>query len=112
MQKPENYVKYLCVLAYNNDMIFMSGVVDWMARKSFGERCNIAGAKLKELRHRISPNFSQNDLAEQLQLLGIDVGKNQIQEMESGIRKISDIELKGLAKFFGITADELLTEDE
>ena len=81
-----------------------------MSRNS-GARCNIAGAKLKELRQKISHNFSQNDLAEQLQLLGVDVGKNQVQEMESGIRKISDKELKALAKFFNVTADELLKED-
>lgn len=85
-----------------------------MARKKVTkpeERANIAGAKLKALRRTIRPRFSQKDLADQLQLIGVDVGKNQIQEMESGIRKISDKELKGLAKIFNTTADELLKED-
>ncbi|MBR5152343.1 MAG: helix-turn-helix transcriptional regulator [Clostridia bacterium] len=72
---------------------------------------NIAGAKLKQLRQNISPRFTQRVLAEQLQLMGIDVGKNQVQEIESGKRKISDIELKALANIFHITADALLEED-
>ncbi len=76
------------------------------------KRNNIAGAKLKSLRQGISPDFTQRALADQLQLLGIDVGKNQVQEMESGKRKISDIELKALAKIFHVTADSLLGEEE
>ena len=86
-----------------------------MARKKvmkIEERANIVGAKLKALRQTIHPRFSQKDLADQLQLLGVDVGKNQVQEIESGVRKISDKELKGLAKFFNTTTDELLKEED
>jgi len=52
--------------------------------------------------------FSQRALADQMQLLGIDIGKNAIQQIESGERFVTDIELKVFAEFFKITTDELL----
>ena len=41
--------------------------------------------------------ISQRILAEQLQILGLDIDKNAIQRMESGQRFITDIELLYLA---------------
>jgi transcriptional regulator with XRE-family HTH domain len=43
-----------------------------------------------------------------MQLLGIDIGKNTIQRIESGDRFVTDIELKIFASLFNVTADELL----
>ena len=51
-------------------------------------------------------------LAERLQLMEVDLEKNAIQQIESGKRFVTDIELNALAKIFGVTADELLTSDE
>ena len=42
----------------------------------------------------------------------IDLEKNAIQQIESGKRFVTDIELNALAKVFGVTTDELLTSDE
>ncbi|MPN22861.1 hypothetical protein SDC9_170246 [bioreactor metagenome] len=68
---------------------------------------NISGKNIADLRK--SQNLSQRVLAEQLQLLGIDVNKNAIQQIESGQRFVTDIELKAIAKYFNVSADELLS---
>ena len=44
-----------------------------------------------------------------LQLEGVDMDKNAIQRIECGKRFVTDIELRGFAKVFGVTADELIT---
>ncbi|MEE0102092.1 MAG: helix-turn-helix transcriptional regulator [Acutalibacteraceae bacterium] len=49
-------------------------------------------------------------LAEKLQLQGLDIGKNAVQQIESGARFVTDIELKMFARVLGVAADELLKE--
>ncbi len=56
--------------------------------------------------------MSQRALAEKLQIEGIDIDKNAIQRIESGERFVTDIELKVLAKIFGVSADYLLGIDD
>ena len=58
----------------------------------------------------MEPTVSQRALADRLQLAGIDVDKNAIQRIESGQRFVTDIELRALAKVFGVTVDELLPD--
>lgn len=77
-----------------------------MYKNKFGNRNNIAGIRIKELRTQITPSLSQRALADQLQLNGIDLDKNAIQRIESGARFITDIELQGFAEVFNITIDE------
>lgn len=72
---------------------------------------NICGNKIKLLRQALIPAVSQRMLAEQLQLIGIDLDKNAIQKIESGKRFVTDIEIVAFAKVFNITADELLQLD-
>ena len=67
---------------------------------------NLCGAKIKEKRKR--HNLSQRALADKMQLLGINLSKNAIQQIESGERFVTDIELKAFAKFFDVRADQLL----
>ena len=69
---------------------------------------NLCGNKIKELRQALIPTVSQRMLADQLQLIGIDLDKNAIQKIESGKRFVTDIEIVALAKVFQITTDELL----
>ena len=71
---------------------------------------NISGKKMAELRKSMKPKMSQRALADRLQLSGLDVGKNVIQQIESGERFVSDIELKAIAAVFGVSADVLLGE--
>ena len=72
---------------------------------------NICGKKIKLLRQALYPSVSQRILADKLQLIGIDLDKNEIQKIESGTRFITDIEIIAFAKVFDITIDELLKQD-
>jgi len=69
---------------------------------------NLCGNKIRELRQALTPTVSQRMLADQLQLIGIDLDKNAIQKIESGNRFVTDIEIVAFAKIFNITTDELL----
>ncbi|KAF5076772.1 hypothetical protein DSECCO2_157060 [anaerobic digester metagenome] len=69
---------------------------------------NLCGNKIKELRKALTPTVSQRMLANELQLIGIDLDKNAIQKIESGNRFVTDIEIVAFAKIFNITTDELL----
>lgn len=69
-------------------------------------RNNIAGVKVAQLRKTL--RISQRELADRLQVVGLDIDKNAVQRMESGQRFITDIEVISLAKVFGITVEELL----
>ncbi len=67
---------------------------------------NISGPKIAALRKQL--HISQRELAEELQLRGLDIDKNAIQRIESRQRFITDIELQIFAAFFKITIDELI----
>ncbi|WP_304509926.1 helix-turn-helix domain-containing protein [Anaerotignum sp.] len=69
---------------------------------------NLCGNKIKVLRQALTPTVSQRMLADQLQLIGIDLDKNAIQKIESGKRFVTDIEIVAFAKIFNVTTDELL----
>ena len=58
---------------------------------------------------RKGKKLSQRALADQLQLIGMDLNKNAIQQIESGQRFVTDIELKAFADFFNVTTDELVS---
>ena len=67
---------------------------------------NVCGRKVAEIRKKMGK--SQRQLADSLQLLGLDVDKNAIQRIEAGKRFVTDIEILFLCKALKITADELL----
>lgn len=69
---------------------------------------NICGNQVAH--YRKSLGKSQRELADALQLLGLDVDKNAIQRIESGKRFVTDIELPYLAKALHVTYEDLLTE--
>ena len=71
---------------------------------------NLCGANVAKRRLELRPKCSQRALADKLQLMGMECSKNTIQSIESGERTVSDIELKYLSEFFGVTGDELLSE--
>lgn len=64
---------------------------------------NISGRKIAQL--RTEQKMSQRMLAEKLQINGLDVDKNAIQRIEAGKRFVTDIELKAIASFFGVTME-------
>lgn len=67
---------------------------------------NICGPVVVELRK--SRRWSQRELADKLQLLGLDIDKNAIQRIEAGKRFVTDIELKKISDVFSVTYDYLL----
>jgi len=74
--------------------------------KSAEGKLNICGGKIALLRKDMK--ISQRELADRMQLLGIDLSKNAIQQIECGERFVIDLELTGFAQFFNTTADALL----
>lgn len=74
-------------------------------------KLNLCGIKVSELRKNMNPKVSQRELAEMLQLVGIDLDKNAIQIIECGKRFVTDKELKALASVFKISVDELLSQE-
>ena len=65
---------------------------------------NISGNKLKELRKE--SKLSQRDLAEKLQLEGVDLTAKEISKIENNDRLVQDFELFAFAKIFKVSADE------
>lgn len=66
---------------------------------------NICGKNVARLRKEI--NISQRELADKLQVLGIDIDKNAIQRIEAGKRFVTDIELKALSSLFNVSMEKL-----
>ena len=67
---------------------------------------NICGVNIASFRKELG--ISQRELADKLQLIGLDVDKNAIQRIESGKRFVTDIELISFAMIFNKSYDELL----
>ena len=74
--------------------------------KTSDGRNNICGKRIAA--ERKAKNLSQRALADNLQLLGLDIDKNAIQRIECGKRFVTDIELVYFARFFDLTYQELL----
>lgn len=73
-------------------------------------RNNICGQQVAK--YRKEKNLSQRQLADAMQLVGIDVDKNAIQRMEAGKRFVTDIELACLAKVLSVSLEDLLPETD
>lgn len=69
---------------------------------------NICGKNISRFRNTL--NISQRELADRMQLVGIDIDKNAVQRIECGKRFVTDIEIIAFAKVFDTTY-EMLLED-
>ena len=69
-------------------------------------RNNICGAQIAKFRKEMGK--SQRQLADALQLEGLDVDKNAIQRIEAGKRFVTDIELVYLCRVLNVTYEDLL----
>lgn len=67
---------------------------------------NVCGKNISKL--RADMGISQRELADRLQLVGIDVDKNAIQRIECGKRYVTDIEIIAFKKVFNVDYDILL----
>ena len=76
--------------------------------KSQDGQNNICGKQIARLRKEMK--LSQRQLADALQLAGLDVDKNAIQRIEAGKRFVTDIELLFFAKVLNSPLDILLSD--
>lgn len=56
--------------------------------------------------------ISQRELADKLQINGLDIDKNAIQRIESGQRFVTDIEIIKLSNVLNVSFQELLNCNE
>lgn len=68
---------------------------------------NVCGKNIARL--RLGLKISQRELADRMQLVGIDIDKNAIQRIECGKRFVTDIEIIAFAKIFDVSFDDLLS---
>ena len=69
---------------------------------------NVCGKNITTFRKSLK--ISQRQLADMLQLNGLDVDKNAIQRIECGKRFVTDIELIVISRVLNISFNELLSE--
>ena len=69
---------------------------------------NVCGKNIAKFRMKMA--ISQRELADKMQLVGIDIDKNAIQRIESGKRFVTDIEVIAFAKVFGVAFEEVLRQ--
>ena len=74
--------------------------------KSFDGLNNVSGKKIASRRKEL--HISQRELADNLQLIGLDIDKNAIQRIEAGKRFVTDIELIFFSKVLNLSFNELL----
>ena len=67
---------------------------------------NVCGKKVAQ--YRTEMKISQRELADRMQLVGIDIDKNAIQRIECGKRFVTDIEIVAFVKVFNIPFESLL----
>ena len=73
-------------------------------------KCNISGERIHQA--RIQRNMSQEALAIQMQLRGLQMGQMAVSRIETGKRLVPDFELPLFAEALGVTVDWLLTGTE
>lgn len=67
---------------------------------------NICGKTIAKKRKELK--ISQRELADKLQLAGLDIDKNAIQRIESGKRFVTDIEIIYFSKVLKTSFEDLL----
>lgn len=73
-----------------------------------GERKNIIGEKVRAL--RLAKGMTQNALAAQLQLAGLECSPLTILRIENGTRFVPDYEVKALSQVLHVPYSTLLDE--
>ena len=68
---------------------------------------NLCGAVVEKRRKELKK--SQRELADMLQIAGLDIDKNAVQRIEARKRFVTDIELVYLAKVLDVTYETLLS---
>ena len=77
-----------------------------MSVRKLNNYMNVIGTNLRI--HRKQKRYSQAELVRDLNLLGINMHKNDIYKIESNQRTVKDYELWGFQKVLKISYDDLL----
>ncbi|MCR5801859.1 MAG: helix-turn-helix transcriptional regulator [Lachnospiraceae bacterium] len=67
---------------------------------------NFCGPRVSAYRKEL--HISQRELADRLQIVGLDIDKNAIQRIECGKRFVTDIEIVALVQVLGCGLEDLL----
>lgn len=78
--------------------------------KSADGRNNICGRVIEKRRKEMGK--SQRQLADMLQIAGLDIDKNAIQRIEAGKRFVTDIELTYFSRVLNLSYGSLLNNAE
>lgn len=78
--------------------------------KTLDGKNNLCGTQIARYRKMLKK--SQRQLADALQLTGLDIDKNAIQRIEAGKRFVTDIELVHFAKVLNASYEKLLDESD
>lgn len=76
--------------------------------KRYNGKLNVIGEKLRERRE--DNNLSLEKLSNKLQLLGIDIPKPSLQNIENGKRIVKEYEFYALCKVLDISMEEMLKD--
>ena len=77
-----------------------------MSIRKLNNNYNVISENLRRI--RISKHLSQADITKDLNLMGINMHKNDIGRIEVNERTVKDYELYGIAKVLQISMNELL----
>ena len=83
-----------------------------MAIRRFLIEGNICGDKVRLGRAMQKPPMTQDELAREINLMGMEITPLIISRIEKGQRHVCDAELKMLAKALGVTMEWLCSDDE
>ena len=76
-----------------------------MAVRKLNNNLNVIGENLRN--YRKEKHLSQADLTMELNLLGINLHKNDVYMIENNKRSVKDYEVRGFIKVLNISYDEL-----
>ena len=80
--------------------------------KNFLIEGNICGDRVRLARAMHKPPMRQEDLAREINLMGMEMTKLIISRIEKNQRHVCDGELKMLAKALGVTMEWLCSDDD
>jgi transcriptional regulator with XRE-family HTH domain len=78
-----------------------------MPRKKYP--ANVVGSQIRKVRGRLG--LTQEQLAAQCQLSGLDISRSTLGQIEARLRYVTDEELIALACLLGVATDQLYPEE-
>lgn len=74
----------------------------------YNDKLNVIGDKVRKYREKEKLSLSQ--MSDKLMLIGIDIPKSSLQNIEKGKRVVKEYEFYALCKFFNVSMEEMLKD--